>query len=155
MELIITLLPYITWIFTAVCWWRVFSKANIAGWKAIIPFYCDYNRFKLAGNKNWYFPYLLFTIGKQLYSIAAMILLFGNVIEFLQDGTFNASGIETKATSWLLTLIIIMFDIYIGRRIAKKFGKTDMFGIGLGLIPIIFVPVLAFGKAEYQDKEWI
>lgn len=155
MEFIISLLPYITWIFTAICWWRVFTKANVAGWKALIPFYCDYNRFKIAGNTNWYLPYLLFTIAKQLYSIASVIFLLGNLIEFLQNGTFNPSGFEMKATSWGLSSFILIFDIYVGRHIAKKFGKSDVFGIGLGLIPIVFVPILAFGKSEYQDKEWI
>lgn len=155
MQYIPTILSILTWVFTAICWWKVFTKANIAGWKAIVPFYCDYNRFKLAGKKNWYLPYLFFTIAKQLYSIAAVVLLIGNFIEFLQDGTFNPSGIEMKATSWGLTLLIVVFDVYVGRYIAKKFGKSNAFGIGLGVIPIVFVPVLAFGKAEYEGKEWI
>ena len=31
----------------------------------------------------------------------------------------------------------------------------NRFGIGLGLIPIVFAPMLAFGKAEFQEKEYI
>ena len=155
MELIIKILPYITWIFTAICWWRVFTKANVAGWKALIPFYSDYTRYKIAGKKSWYLPYLFLTIAKQIYSITAIIVLLGNIIEFMAGGTFDGSGIEMKATSWGLTLLIAIFDIYIGRHLAQKFGKSLAFGVGLGLIPIVFVPILAFGKTEYQDKEYI
>ena len=155
MQLVITILPYITWILTAVCWWRIFTKANTAGWKALIPFYCDYTRFKIAGQKSWYWGYLLFTIAKNISSVTVIIILIGDLLQFMMDGTFDGSGLEVKAASWLLTLFIIIFDIYIGRCLAKKFGKTDVFGIGLGLIPIVFTPMLAFGKAKWQEKEYI
>lgn len=155
MQYIPTILSIVTWAFTALCWWKVFTKANIAGWKAIIPFYCDYNRFKLGGKKNWYFPYLFLTIAKQIYSIVALIILFVNVIEFLQNGVFDGAGLEMKSVSWGLLFLIMIFDVYIGIHIAQRFHKSNAFGVGLGLIPIVFVPVLAFGKAEYEGKEWI
>lgn len=155
MQLIITILPYITWILTAVCWWRIFAKANTAGWKALVPFYCDYTRFKIAGQKSWYWGYLLITIGKSISSVTAIIILIGNVIELIVNGTFNGSGIEMKATSWGFTIFILIFDVCIGRCIAKKFGKSIGFGVGLGLLPIVFAPMLAFGKAEFQEKEYI
>ena len=49
----------------------------------------------------------------------------------------------------------VIFDVCIGRDIAKKFGKSIGFGVGLGLLPIVFAPVLAFGKAEFQEREYI
>ena len=55
---------------------------------------------------------------------------------------------------WWVTLILIplvniaiMFIINIA--LAKSFGKGTGFGIGLVLLPFIFVPLLAFGDAEY------
>lgn len=155
MQFIITILPYITWLLTAVCWWRIFAKANTAGWKALIPFYCDYTRFKIAGQKSWYWGYLFLTIAKNITSVTAIIILIGNVIQFIADGTFDTSGLEVKAVSWWVTIFIALFDVAIGRCIAKKFGKTMGFGVGLGLLPIVFAPILAFGKAEFQDKEYI
>lgn len=98
---------------------------------------------------------MLFTIGKAISSITSVIVLIGNIIEFIVNGTFDSSGIEIKATSWLLSTWIIGFDVYIGTYIAKKFGKSSGFGIGLGLLPIVFAPILAFGKAEFQEKEYI
>lgn len=155
MQLVITLFPYITWMLTAVCWWRIFVRANTPGWKALIPFYCDYTRFKIAGQKSWYGAYLLLTISKHLFSLATIFILIENIIVFLVDGTFNASGIEMKANGWGVAIILVVFDMFIGRCLAKKFGKPDAFGIGLGLIPIIFAPILAFGNAQWQEKEYI
>jgi len=34
-------------------------------------------------------------------------------------------------------------------KLAEKFGKSGGFGVGLLLLPIIFFPILWFGKAEY------
>lgn len=155
MHLIINILPYITWILTAVCWWRIFTKANTAGWKALIPFYCDYTRFKIAGQQYWYLPYLLFIIGRSISSIMSIIYLIVDTIRWIQDGVFAGNALEVKSMSWGFLLIGVVFDVCIGNCIAKKFGKTTAFGVGLGLLPIIFAPILAFGKAEFQEKEYI
>ena len=40
--------------------------------------------------------------------------------------------------------IIVMIDL------AKSFGKDTLFGVGLVLLGFIFLPMLAFGSAEYQ-----
>lgn len=47
--------------------------------------------------------------------------------------------------TWLVVPLIIA-DI----DLAKNFGKTTGFGIGLVVLPFIFFPVLAFGDAQYQ-----
>ena len=44
--------------------------------------------------------------------------------------------------------IYAMFKIYI--EIAHKFGKSTGFGVGMVFLGIIFIPMLAFGKAEYK-----
>jgi hypothetical protein len=37
--------------------------------------------------------------------------------------------------------------------LAKKFGKSDMFGMGLFFLGVIFFPMLAFSDAKYQGKK--
>lgn len=44
--------------------------------------------------------------------------------------------------------IYAMFKIYI--EIAHKFGKSTGFGVGMVFLNVIFIPMLAFGKAEYK-----
>lgn len=43
-----------------------------------------------------------------------------------------------------IMLIVIPFEI------ARKFGKTAGFGVGLLLLGIVFYPILAFGDAQYN-----
>jgi uncharacterized membrane protein YphA (DoxX/SURF4 family) len=45
--------------------------------------------------------------------------------------------------------IVIAFMMCIG--LAERFGKGAGFGVGLALLPFIFMPILAFGDARYQD----
>ena len=44
----------------------------------------------------------------------------------------------------LVMAIIVLFDL------AKSFGKSGGFAIGMLLLPYIFFPILGFGKAQYQ-----
>ncbi len=44
----------------------------------------------------------------------------------------------------IVVMIIVMIDL------AKSFGKGVGFGIGLILLPIIFLPMLAWGSAEFR-----
>lgn len=155
MQYIPDIISTVLWIFTAVCWWKVFTKANVAGWKALIPFYSDYNRYKIVGKEKMYWLYLVASAAQAVYSVFSKVVLAGNILEFLGDGTFNGTGIEMKIISWTLTIVLFALNIYLGRHLAKSFGKSDAFGVGIGLLPIVFVPILAFGKAEYIRKEWI
>lgn len=54
---------------------------------------------------------------------------------------------------WLLLYFIPFVNIIIGFilmfDLAKAFGKEGGFAIGLILLPIIFLPILAFGDAQY------
>ena len=36
--------------------------------------------------------------------------------------------------------------------LAKKFGKEAIYGLGLFFIPIIFMPILGYGAAEFQGE---
>ncbi len=40
-------------LWTIVCRWKMFQKAGLPGWGAIIPFYNIYLRFKMAGMSGW------------------------------------------------------------------------------------------------------
>ncbi len=59
---------------------------------------------------------------------------------------------------WLLLLFIPLVDIVvyiiINLDIANNFGKGLAFGIGLIFLPVIFIPILAFGDARYGYGKW-
>lgn len=58
---------------------------------------------------------------------------------------------------YLILLIIPIVSIFaifkINIEIAKKFGKSSGFGVGITLLPIIFVPLLAFSDNNYEDNK--
>ncbi len=55
---------------------------------------------------------------------------------------------------WLLLMFIplvgIVIAIILSIDIAKSFGRSTLFGVGLALLGIIFYPILAFGDSQYQ-----
>ena len=61
--------------------------------------------------------------------------------------------IINKPVWWIILILIplvnIVIAILVNIALSKAFGKGTGFGIGLTLLAIIFVPLLAFGDAEY------
>ncbi len=59
-----------------------------------------------------------------------------------------------KPTWWILLLFIpfvnFVIAIIIQLALAERFGKSAGFGVGLILLPIVFVPILAFSDAKYM-----
>ncbi len=57
---------------------------------------------------------------------------------------------------WLILLLIPIVNIVIGIIVifdlAKAFGKGTGFALGLLFLGIIFLPILAFGDAQYQPE---
>ena len=55
---------------------------------------------------------------------------------------------------WLLLFLIpfvnLIFAIWATNLLSKSFGKDEGFTIGLILLPIIFLPILGLGSAEYS-----
>ena len=56
--------------------------------------------------------------------------------------------------AWVLLEIFftpsaIVFLFWKNIELAHSFGKSTAFGIGLALLPVVFYPILGFGKAQY------
>jgi len=50
----------------------------------------------------------------------------------------------------LIPLVNIVISIIVALDIAKRFGQSVGFAIGLILLPFVFYPILGFGSAKYQ-----
>lgn len=144
----------IIWIFTVVSWWLIFEKAGIKGWKAMIPFYEDYIKFKIADKSMLYIPYLAVTAISSVVKVISGLVTILNLLDyenqFMLLDTYRPG---LSIAKWLFKIAIIAADIFVGVKIAEKFGKSKKFGVGLGLIPIVFAPILAFGKAQYIESK--
>ncbi len=58
---------------------------------------------------------------------------------------------------WFINLIpfgVIVFLIILGIYMARSYGKSGGFAVGLILLPLIFYPMLAWGNARYVGKSW-
>ncbi len=48
-----------------------------------------------------------------------------------------------------LFVVAIAIGVLFGLDLAKSFGRSAAFGVGVGLLPFIFLPILGFGGDEY------
>ncbi|MBK8804572.1 MAG: hypothetical protein IPN71_21420 [Fibrobacteres bacterium] len=63
---------------------------------------------------------------------------------------FEVSGVKMPWWYALIPLLNIYAFLMVSLGIAKKFGKSDAFGIGLLLVPFVFYPMIGFGSAVYN-----
>ena len=100
---------------------------------AIILFYvyCSWRLFEKAGRPGW----------------ECIIPIYSTYIMITQIA---------KLEWWYLLLmfipfvnIFVFFKVYID--IAKNFGKSTMYGVGLVIIGFILLPMLALGDAEFIE----
>jgi hypothetical protein len=51
----------------------------------------------------------------------------------------------------LLPVVQIIAAILVNVEVAKRFGKSEAFGLGLALLGFIFYPILGFSSDQYQE----
>ena len=65
-------------------------------------------------------------------------------------------AIAGKPWWWIFLMCIpfagIIFTIIVYHNISLNFGKDAGFTVGIVLLPIVFLPILAFGDAKYKGK---
>ena len=119
-----------------IAWCRIFRKAGMPWERLFVPFYSAFAQFDLADCRP------LFWVNLALGFIASMV-----VAPLMVSEEFAFFG----AILYLLFLIVelIMLVIF-ARRLARTFGKSGWFALGLVLLNPIFIMILGFGKAEYS-----
>lgn len=102
--------------------WKLFKKMGLEGWKSLIPFVKDYLQMEKTGvNQKW-----------------LLIALFGGLISII------------PIIGWIAYLVAAIYMwILINVSLARSFGKSDGFAVGLMLLAPIFVCILAFGDSKY------
>jgi hypothetical protein len=49
----------------------------------------------------------------------------------------------------LIPCVNIIIAVVVSIDLAKSFGKSELFGIGIWLLGFIFIPILGFGSDRY------
>ncbi|HEY3789942.1 MAG TPA: DUF5684 domain-containing protein [Urbifossiella sp.] len=102
-------------------WLAVTVPGAVLGW---IPV------FRKAGRPGW-------TALVPLYNIYVMVV-----------------HVARLSRLWFLLVLIppvqIIAAFLVNVEVAKRFGRSESYGLGLLLLGFVFYPVLGFGKARYQ-----
>ena len=90
---------------------------------------------------------LLVDICLHLGSLIAIIFYFRNdLLNFVKNKNFLIKILIGTIPIIPIGYILSAFEV------SKLFGKNLIFSIGLILLPIVFFPILAFGKAEFINE---
>lgn len=110
---------------------KMFTKAGEQWWKALIPFYSTFVETRFVGLGWWWF---------------ALFMFFGMLTAYAtdMDELFTLQSIS----SW--AIIILSFNM--NYNLAKKFGKSGGFAFLCTIIPVIGIPILAFGSSKYDEN---
>lgn len=119
-------------IFFIIVNWKLFKKAGYNGWEAIVPVYNGYILCKILGINFWIF----------MLGIPLGLGFVGGFLSAFSEGLGALFDLLTFGYS-------IFIGIWTSLRYAKAFGKDGGFAVGIMLLPIVFLPILAFGDAQY------
>lgn len=150
------LISFALFVLMIVALWRIFDKAGEHGWASLIPFYKDYVLYKVSGKKNLFWGFLICSI-LNIGAVAAFVVLFF-VIAFGVLNTVNYNPSDDVLMTYGFVVIIaglvlvvcgilcIVFRAMQCAGLAKSFGVSGGFAVGLFFLPHIFYSILAFGR---------
>lgn len=135
----------LVWILTAVYYilvavgsWKMFEKAGESGWKALIPFYNDYIRFKIAWQTKYFWIYCVLAVASSL------LLFYGSEM-------LNMMMIYI---GYALLIVNIVINCVLQYDIALAYGKGIGYALGLVLFPFLFTMIIGFGSAQYVGNRY-
>lgn len=93
-----------------VAMWKIFTKAGVAGWKSIVPFYNSYTLLKISGMSGWW----LLAFFVPVLNIVALLLTALNLAK-----SFGRSNVFAIVGLFLFTAVGFLMlgfgkSIYIG-----------------------------------------
>lgn len=122
--------------------WKIFSKAGRPGWGAFVPVYNIYLMVSISGLPTWFLTFFFIPI------LPVMFLFFPLETQIV---------ILSKAQTIFPILKILPFAFvllagYMWIKLVSKYEKGVLFGFGCVFLPIIFIPILGFGKSKYTGN---
>ncbi len=110
----------------------IFVKAGQPYWTALIPFYNTYTQYKISWDTFWFWVY----IG-------------GLILSFLLRG----HGWFFNGLASLTTLASTAASGVVAFKLAKAFGKSFAFAVGLFFLGPVFMLILGLGNARYYGPQ--
>ena len=117
----------IFYILLIIAWWKLFTKAGVAGWKSIIPIYNVYKFCQIIGMSFWI-----------IYLVIPLVIgVVGAII--------NNQDVSNTLSSFYAGFV----DVYTAILLGRAFNKGTGFKVGLVLLPNIFLLILGFNTDKY------
>ena len=101
----------------------IFKKAGEKPWKGLIPLYSSWVETKIVG-LAWYW-FLIFA------GLSALTGMY-------------------KGTNFVVAMGLLLTSFNYNYNMAKKFGKSNGFAFLCTVLPVIGLPILAFGSSKYN-----
>lgn len=101
----------------------IFKKAGEKSWKGLIPLYSTWIETKISG-LGWYW--------------------------FLIFAGLSAAVASGRNVNYVISMGVLLTTFNYYYNISKKFGKSNGFAFLCTILPIIGLPILAFGSAKYN-----
>lgn len=124
-------------VLTIISMWKVYVKAGEGGWKILIPIYGNYIKYKIAGCKGRYWVAL--ALGLASIGLGA----FG-AVELMSTYQPTDAAAFTLIATGVASLIATFISISVNFKMAKAFGRSWFFGLGLLVLPFLFYCIIAF-----------
>lgn len=140
---LILIILYVYWIILDAF---LFKKAGEKPIKAIIPIYGLIKKARIL-SYDWYIT---------LFGIMILVMgVLGNFVEKRLSAGVDIYEVQSSPLMLISSIVLygVLFIYNLG--LAKKFGKSILYGIGLFFAGLIFKSILAFSKAEYVNMEKI
>ena len=128
-------------VFMVIVLWRIFQKAGQPGWKTLIPVYNAIVFYNIA----WKFIYFLIPIGIMVLGIILTVIA-------ASSGSYDATAALGAITVFLFAgagIAMAVLEIIAMVNLAKRFGKSGGFAVGLIFLAPIFLAILAFDQSRY------
>lgn len=127
--------------FYYVVMWQLFKKMGEKPWKSLIPVYSKYIIFKKVWQGEKFMLYLI----PLIIQVAAQ----GMFSYFIMTGSAPEDLALLNILMYIGSIAAFLVEAILSRYVAAAFGQEYAFSFGLLLLPIVFYPMLAFGKAQY------
>lgn len=66
-------------------------------------------------------------------------------------------GVARLGVVWYILVFVpvvqVIAAILVNLEVARRFGKSEAFGLGLALLGFVFYPILGFSSDQYQEGE--
>ena len=149
--------------------WIIINKAREEGWSIMVPIYNLYIINKIAKiNLNWavigislIIPYICGILGI-IAGIGLTDKTYNDnmIVPLIPDGMATQIPYIGEMVLVLSVLIILTISLFYtiwsivwSLNIARHFGQSTMFAVGIIMFPMIFLPIMAFDKnIQYIDS---